>query len=48
MQFVDDLGIPMEHREPVIPKIMSSDYLFTFYSLLLQLSGANPDREVHL
>lgn len=38
------LGIPVEQREPAVPKIMSSDYLFTLYSLQLQLVGADPDR----
>lgn len=37
-------AFPVEHREPVVPKIMSSDYLFTLYSLQLQLAGADPDR----
>lgn len=37
-------GVPAGHREPVVPKIMTSAYLFTLYSLQLQPLGANPDR----
>lgn len=37
----------MEHREPVVPKIMTSDDLFTLYSLQLQPVGADPDREAN-